>query len=31
VVAGREKLRGATPSSELGPEVILSEDQEEDA
>ena len=31
VVAGREKLRGATPSSELGPEVTLSEDQEEDA
>jgi F0F1-type ATP synthase membrane subunit b/b' len=26
VVAGREKLRGATPSSELGPEVELSED-----
>jgi chromosome segregation ATPase len=31
VVAGREKLRGATPSSELGPEVTLSEDREEDA
>lgn len=31
VVAGREKLRGATPSSELGPEVPLSEDVEEDA
>ena len=31
VVAGREKLRGATPSSELGAEVNLSEDQEEDA
>ncbi len=31
VVAGREKLRGATPSSELGSEVTLSEDQEEDA
>ena len=30
VVAGREKLRGATPSSELGPEVTLSEDREED-
>jgi F0F1-type ATP synthase membrane subunit b/b' len=29
VVAGREKLRGATPSSELGPEVELSEDGEE--
>lgn len=29
VVAGREKLRGATPSAELGPEVILSEDEEE--
>ena len=29
VVAGREKLRGATPSSELGPEVTLSEDGEE--
>ena len=30
VVAGREKLRGMTPSSELGPEVTLSEDGEED-
>lgn len=29
VVAGREKLRGATPSDELGPEVTLSEDREE--
>jgi F0F1-type ATP synthase membrane subunit b/b' len=29
VVAGREKLRGATPSAELGPEVTLSEDAEE--
>jgi F0F1-type ATP synthase membrane subunit b/b' len=32
VVAGREKLRGATPSDELGPEVTLSQDDpEEDA
>jgi F0F1-type ATP synthase membrane subunit b/b' len=31
VVAGREKLRGATPSDELGPEVTLSEDRGEDA
>ncbi|HET8526628.1 MAG TPA: hypothetical protein VFM81_08315 [Actinomycetota bacterium] len=31
VVAGREKLRGATASSELGPEVAFSEDREEDA
>jgi F0F1-type ATP synthase membrane subunit b/b' len=31
VVAGREKLRGATPSDELGPEVTLSQDPEEDA
>jgi F0F1-type ATP synthase membrane subunit b/b' len=30
VVAGREKLRGITPSSELRPEVTLSEDVEED-
>ena len=29
VVAGREKLRGAGPSAELGPEVTLSEDEEE--
>ena len=29
VVAGREKLRGATPSDELGPQVTLSEDGEE--
>jgi F0F1-type ATP synthase membrane subunit b/b' len=29
VVAGREKLRGATASAELGPEVTLSEDEEE--
>jgi F0F1-type ATP synthase membrane subunit b/b' len=29
VVAGREKLRGATPSAELGPQVTLSEDEEE--
>ncbi|HJY32071.1 MAG TPA: hypothetical protein VJ573_04150, partial [Actinomycetota bacterium] len=29
VVAGREKLRGATPSDELGPEVTLSEDRED--
>jgi F0F1-type ATP synthase membrane subunit b/b' len=29
VVAGREKLRGATPSDELGPRVTLSEDEEE--
>jgi F0F1-type ATP synthase membrane subunit b/b' len=27
VVAGREKLRGATPSDELGPEVTLSDDR----
>jgi F0F1-type ATP synthase membrane subunit b/b' len=32
VVAGREKLRGATPSDELGPELTLSQDDpEEDA
>ena len=31
VVAGREKLRGATPTAELGPEVALSEDREEEA
>jgi F0F1-type ATP synthase membrane subunit b/b' len=32
VVAGREKLRGATPTDELGPEVTLSQDDpEEDA
>lgn len=30
VVAGREKLRGMTPSSELAPEITLSEDGEED-
>ena len=30
VVAGREKLRGATPSDELGPEVRLSEDREDE-
>ena len=29
VVAGREKLRGATPSDELGPKVTLGEDGEE--
>jgi F0F1-type ATP synthase membrane subunit b/b' len=29
VVAGREKLRGSTPSAELGPEITLSEDEEE--
>ena len=29
VVAGREKLRGGGPSAELGPEVTLSEDEEE--
>ena len=29
VVAGREKLRGATPSDELGPEVTLSDDRED--
>ena len=29
VVAGRERLRGATPSDELGPEVTLSEDRED--
>lgn len=28
VVAGREKLRGSTPSAELGPEVTLSEEEE---
>jgi F0F1-type ATP synthase membrane subunit b/b' len=31
VVAGREKLRGATPTAELGPELALSEDREEEA
>jgi chromosome segregation ATPase len=31
VVAGREKLRGATPSDELGPEITLSQDPEEGA
>ena len=31
VVAGREKLRGATPSSELGAEITLSDEPEEDA
>ena len=30
VVAGREKLRGATPSDELGPQVRLSEDREDE-
>ena len=30
VVAGREKLRGAAPSDELGPEVTLSEDREDE-
>jgi len=30
VVAGREKLRGGVPSAELGPEVHLSEDREDE-
>jgi F0F1-type ATP synthase membrane subunit b/b' len=30
VVAGREKLRGTTPSAELGPELTLSEDTEDE-
>jgi hypothetical protein len=30
VVAGREKLRGATPSAELGSELTLSEDTEDE-
>src|SRR5829696_7271013 len=30
VVAGRAKLRGATPSDELGPEVTLSMDREDE-
>jgi F0F1-type ATP synthase membrane subunit b/b' len=30
VVAGREKLRGGTPSDELGPELTLSEDTEDE-
>ena len=30
VIAGREKLRGMTPSSELRPEITLREDGEED-
>ena len=30
VVAGREKLRGITPSAELGAELTLSEDTEDE-
>lgn len=30
VVAGREKLRGGPPSAELGPEMILSEEEDQE-
>ncbi len=30
IVAGREKLRGAMPSAELGPELTLSDDREDE-